>query len=126
MLDAKYVEELLENVKNNYDLAEDAEITIEANPESLTEKKLVLYKRAGVNRLSIGVQSLNDENLKVIGRIHDKKTALDALNTAKKYFENISCDLMIGLPFDSVELVKAEVEELAKIVCHLSCYTIIL
>ncbi|MBO4554903.1 MAG: radical SAM family heme chaperone HemW [Clostridia bacterium] len=126
LLDAKHVEKLLENVKNHFDLTEDAEITIEANPESLTEEKLVLYKRAGVNRLSVGVQSLSDENLKAIGRIHDKKTALDALNTAKKYFENISCDLMIGFPFDSVELVKEEVEELAKIVCHLSCYTLIL
>lgn len=126
LIDSKHIEKLLENVKNHYNLAEDAEITIEANPESLTEEKLVTYKRLGVNRLSVGVQSLSDENLKTIGRIHDKKTALECLNTAKKYFENVSCDLMIGLPFDSVELVKSEVETLAKIVCHLSCYTLIL
>jgi len=126
LIDENEIKNLLENINNDFEIAQGAEITIEANPESLTEKKLSAYKSASVNRLSMGVQSLSDDNLKAIGRIHDKKTALERLKLAKSYFENLSCDLMIGLPFDTPELVKEEVETLIKSVEHLSCYQLIL
>ncbi|MBR4800666.1 MAG: radical SAM family heme chaperone HemW [Clostridia bacterium] len=126
LLPANCIEALIENVKNSFTVDDDAEITIEANPESLTEEKLAIYKRAGINRLSIGVQSLFDDNLKAIGRIHDAKTAQNAVALAKKYFDNISCDLMIGLPYDTKARVCEEVEKIAEAVDHLSVYQLIL
>ena len=126
LLDVKAVENIFENLKNHFEICENAEITIEANPESVTEEKLVAYKKCGVNRLSIGVQSLDDGNLQAVGRIHDVQTAKKAVNLAKKHFENVSCDLIVGLPFDTIESVKSEVETLAKDVNHLSVYQLIL
>ncbi len=126
LIDANNIESLLKNVKNHFEIACDAEITIEANPESLTEEKLVSYRRAGVNRLSMGVQSLYDDNLQAISRIHDVATAKNAINLARKHFDNLSCDLMIGLPYDTQSRVKEEVAELAKILDHISVYQLIL
>lgn len=81
-----------------------AESTIEANPESLSLEKLKLLKQRGVNRLSLGLQSMNDEVLRYIGRVHDTKTFLSAYEQARKAgFENISIDLIAGLPNQSEE-----------------------
>lgn len=126
LLYADSVENLLENVQNRFESADGAEVTIEANPESLTEEKIIAYKRAGVNRLSMGIQSLYDDNLQAIGRIHDVPTAKSAIELARKHFDNLSCDLMIGLPYDTKERVKQEVETLASVVDHLSVYQLIL
>ncbi len=80
------------------------ESTIEANPESLSLEKLKLLKQAGINRLSLGLQSMNDDVLKYIGRVHDVKTFLSAYDRARKAgFENISIDLIAGLPNQSEE-----------------------
>ncbi|MBO4381222.1 MAG: radical SAM family heme chaperone HemW [Clostridia bacterium] len=126
LLDAQQIESLLENAKNHFEIDENAEITIEANPESLTEEKLVAYRHAGINRLSMGVQSLYDDNLQAIGRIHDVETAKNAINIAREHFDNLSCDLMIGLPFDTPNRVKEEVDELAETLDHISVYQLIL
>ena len=125
LLDKDDINCILQNVKNHFEIEDGAEITIEANPESLTEEKLSAYKGAGINRLSIGVQSLYDDNLQAIGRIHDVKTAISAISLARKYFENLSCDLMIGLPYDTTERVQKEIETLAPIVDHMSVYQLI-
>lgn len=85
-------------------------------------KKLTLYKECGVNRISIGVQSLFDDNLKIIGRLHDSQTAIEKIKLARKYFDNVSADLIIGLPFDTKERIAQEVETLAPLVDHLSMY----
>lgn len=126
LLEKKELESVVKAVKNNFDFAGDFEFTIEANPESLTEEKLALYRSLGINRLSIGVQSLYDDNLQAIGRIHDVKTALEKIKLARRYFDNLSCDLMIGLPFDTKERVQEEVATLANIVDHISVYQLIL
>ena len=126
LLAVNEVKNLFENLKKHFEIRDDAEITIEANPESVTEEKLAAYKSCGVNRLSLGVQSLDDRNLKAVVRIHDVETAKKAVNLARKYFDNLSCDLIVGLPYDTIESVKSEVETLAKAVDHLSVYQLIL
>ena len=126
LLEKEELESVVKAVKNNFDFAGDFEFTIEANPESLTEEKLALYRSLGINRLSVGVQSLYDDNLQAIGRIHDAKTALEKIKLARRYFDNLSCDLMIGLPFDTKERVQEEVATLANIVDHISVYQLIL
>ena len=109
-------------LENSFDLSFVKEFSIECNPESITAEKLALYKKHGVNRISIGVQSLSDENLKVIGRLHDANTAIEKIKLAKDFFDNVSCDLIIGLPFDTIDGVREEVRTLCPLVEHISMY----
>ena len=82
----------------------DIEITLEANPGTFEQEKFTAYREAGVNRLSIGIQSFNASHLKALGRIHDDKQALSAVETAKNAgFKNINLDLMFGLPQQTIE-----------------------
>lgn len=115
-------------IKQNFRLLPNAEITIEANPESITESKLREYLLVGINRLSIGVQSLNDKLLVSIGRRHTSKQAKDAISLAKKIgFKNINVDMMIGLPGQTLSDVKKMVKYLIKEkVNHVSAYSLIL
>jgi len=100
-----------------------AEITIEANPGTVDENYLRNLREIGFNRLSLGVQSFSDELLKILGRIHDSKTALETIQTAKKFFDNVSIDLMYGLPRQTLEDVKNAVEiAVAQDVQHISIY----
>lgn len=97
-----YKEELLsilEAIKDNFSLAESVEITLEANPEDCTEDNLILWKKAGINRLSIGVQSLKSQDLLWMNRGHGESAGVDSFLLARKCgFKNISVDLMYGLP----------------------------
>lgn len=90
-------------IYSNFKVDENCETTIEANPESLNKEKLKVYKLLNINRLSIGIQSLNDIELKALGRIHTSKRALEILELAARYFENFNIDLMIGLPYQNIE-----------------------
>lgn len=122
LVDGKYVVKLMEKIRNTFDCAID-ECTVECNPESITAEKLAAYKGAGVNRISIGVQTLNDNLLRYIGRIHDKITAINAILLAKSYFENVSVDLMLGLPFQSVNDVFESLNEILPLgITHVSAY----
>ena len=96
------------------------EFTIEANPA--TDLAFEEYKNLGINRLSLGVQTLNDDLLRIIGRKHDSKTALTTIDTAKKYFDNLSCDLMIGLPNQTMEDVLNSANIISNLVPHVSTY----
>ena len=100
------------------------EFTIEANPGTLTVDKLRLMKATGVNRLSIGVQSLDDDCLKTIGRIHTAQEVVESVRMAQeKGFDNISIDLMYGLPGQTMETLKASVEKALTLdVQHISIY----
>jgi len=103
------------------------EFTVEANPESLTEKKLQLYKSLGVNRISIGIQSLSERLLKVIGRVHGRKQALKALELSLKFFDNVNVDLMTGLPYeDDNEGLDTLSELMSFNLKHISLYSLIL
>ncbi len=95
---------LLDAVRGSFGLAGDAEITAEANPDDLDVEKLASLLEAGVNRLSIGVQSLDDDLLRLLGRRHSAREALEAFTTARSAgFDNVSIDLMYGLPDQTLE-----------------------
>lgn len=125
-LESKYIVELMEEIKKK-DVLKEAEITIEVNPGTVTEEKLKNYKKSGINRLSIGLQTSKDELLKEIGRIHDFEQFLETYKIARKVgFKNINVDLMIGLPNQKIKDIK---ETLQKIVDlqpeHISVYSLI-
>ncbi|MFK5881836.1 MAG: radical SAM family heme chaperone HemW [Sulfurospirillum sp.] len=107
-------------------LKNDAEITIEANPNSASSKWLEGMKNLGVNRISFGVQSFDDKKLKFLGRNHNKKTALQAISNAKKAgFENISLDLIYGTTKDSKTLLLKDLKTAKSLpINHLSAYSL--
>lgn len=122
MLDIKHIERVCRALQAAFDLSGVVEFSIECNPESIDREKLAAYRSFGIDRISIGVQSLNDDNLRSMGRLHDRKTALDKIALARRYFDNVSADIIIGLPYDTDCVVKEEVETLAPLVEHLSMY----
>ncbi len=101
------------------------EFSIEANPDDVCEEKLESWKASGVNRLSIGIQSFDDDVLKALGRRHDAATARLAFQLARKYFDNISIDLMFGLPGQTIEMWKSDIEEAISMHPeHISAYSL--
>ena len=106
------------------DTTKDAEITVEANPCTVDEKSLEALREAGVNRISFGIQSLNDNELKALGRRHDVDTAVNAVRIAKEQgFDNISADIMLGTPGQTVESVTETIQQLSALpVTHISAY----
>ena len=114
---------LFEALKENFKWKDGLEFTIEANPCSLDEEKLSFYKKNGVNRISLGVQSLDENQLKFIGRRHSSIEAIDAVKLAKKYFDNVSCDLLIGLKDMDENAFLAQINTLAELgITHISAY----
>ena len=124
-IESKYIKELLEIIQEKN---ENAEITIEVNPGTVTEQKLVDYKEAGVNRLSIGLQSCNNELLKKIGRIHTYEQFLETYKLSRKVgFKNINVDLMLGLPNQTIDDLKNSLENVMELHPeHISVYSLIL
>ncbi len=103
LLPPEAVRAILETVQRHFALADDAEITLEANPGTVTTSKLRELRRAGVNRLSFGVQSAQDAELQMLGRIHSWSEAVQAIRQARRAgFENVSLDLIYGLPAQTV------------------------
>lgn len=119
-----YIANILKTIKENFIVEENAEVTIECNPNSISEEKLKKYLDSGINRISFGVQSLHDDALKVIGRLHNRKQALSAIEMAKKVgFKNINADLMLGLPKASIDKVIEDTKCLIECgVTHISAY----
>ena len=120
---AAAIERMIAAVRARVPLAIDAEITLEANPGTFEAGKFRAFRAAGVNRLSIGVQSLNPRHLKALGRIHDHNEARAAIEIAGRNFDNVNLDLMYGLPGQSVAEASADVE--SAIACspqHISAY----
>jgi oxygen-independent coproporphyrinogen-3 oxidase len=126
-VDARWIGELLDAVRGSWTVAADAEITIECNPESTDAAKLDAYLTAGVNRISFGVQSLDDALLSRLGRVHDAKTALRVLRLARECgFANISADLIFGVPGESDDAWRASLDGVIDAgVDHMSCYALI-
>ena len=124
LLQPGQVEELLETVVATAGLASDAEISLEANPGTLTEESLLGYRAAGVNRLSLGIQSLNDRQLQQLGRQHDRAAAHASIKAARRAgFNNLNLDLMFALPGQSVaELLDDLQQFLAYAPQHLAIY----
>ncbi len=126
-VDEKYIKTIIEELYKNFNILKNAEITIEANPCSISEQKLITYKNLGINRISFGVQSLNNKCLKIIGRKHTKKQAINAIKLAKKYeFNNINADVLIGIPNQNYLILKNTIKNLIKLkIPHISCYMLI-
>ena len=126
--DSRLICDLLKAVRKAFNIASDAEITIEVNPSSVTTEKLTAYREAGFNRISLGVQSLDDEVLKTLGRLHDSKGALDAIEKIKNAgFTNISADLITGVPGETLEGIKKDIKTFSDLgIKHISTYSLML
>jgi len=93
------IRRIMECVRDNFTVVDGSEITIEANPATIDEQKLDAYLSSGINRISIGTQSFDNSILNMLGRVHDKNDALNAIRMAKKAgFRNINVDMMFGIP----------------------------
>ncbi len=123
LLSGAAVEQLLSDVRARLPLAPDCEITLEANPGTFETGRYAAYRTAGVNRLSIGVQSFDDARLAALGRVHDGAQARRAIDAAQRVFDNFNIDLMIGLPGQSVAAACADVDQAVELAPpHLSMY----
>lgn len=127
-LDAKYIYMILNSIYKKYNINKVEEITIEANPGTVDKEKLGIYKEAGINRISLGVQSLNDRLLKSIGRIHNSKDFYNTIEDIRKVgFQNINADLIFGLPGQSLRECEESLREIVKLdLEHISYYALIL
>ena len=125
--DAGFIVRLLAEIRGRFALAPDAEITLEANPGTLTPEKLAAYRETGVNRLSLGVQSFDDGLLRALGRIHSAEEAREAVALARAAgFDNLNLDLMYGLPGQSpTQWLDTLDQALALGVEHISAYSLI-
>lgn len=125
-IDSKHIKEIIEEIKKK-NVVQRPEITIEVNPGTVTREKLKDYKKCGINRLSIGLQSVQDNILKEIGRIHDFEQFLETYQIARKVgFKNINIDLMIGIPNQRIKDLKDSLEEVIKLQPeHISVYSLI-
>ena len=126
-LESKYIKLLLENIRRNFNVSSNAEITLEVNPGTITEEKLKTYQMCGINRLSIGLQTTNDNLLKKIGRIHTYSEFLSTYNLARKLgFSNINVDLIFSLPDESLDDLKLDLEKIIELSPeHISTYSLI-
>lgn len=121
------IDRLLAAVRARLRLLPGAEITMEANPGSFEAERFQGFAQAGINRLSIGVQSFDDTQLKVLGRVHDRGQAVAAVETALTLFPRVNIDLMFGLPNQTMTQLDQELSQaIALGVSHLSCYQLTL
>lgn len=124
-VETKYLDELFCKLNDCFDLSDVMETTVECNPESVTEHLLACLKRNGVNRLSFGLQSVNDATLKRIGRIHRYADFVTALNLARNCgFENINADLIVGLPESAEDFYKSVQTVSSLPLTHVSVYAL--
>ena len=115
--------QIIDAVRARLPLSVDAEITLEANPGTFEAEKFRAFRAAGVNRLSIGIQSFNPAHLKALGRIHNDGEARRAIDIAREHFENFNLDLMYGLPGQTVDEARTDIAAaLAVAPPHLSVY----
>lgn len=127
-IDEIYILNILDTIKHNFVIKQNAEITIEINPGTANKDKLEAYKNCGINRLSIGLQAVQDNILKAIGRIHTYKDFENTYKYAREVgFNNINIDLMIGLPEQTLRNVKESVTAILDLKPeHISVYSLIL
>jgi len=128
LMDPGYLHKIISAIKENFNLKEDSEITMETNPGTVDNKKLTAFREAGINRISIGVQSFNDDELKFLTRIHDSETAKKTIRVAiEAGFENVSIDLIFNLPGQTKEKWLNNLKTACTLpVNHISAYSLIL
>jgi oxygen-independent coproporphyrinogen-3 oxidase len=123
-IDSFHIGNILELIKKSFRIKKDAEISIECNPESITAKKLKDYQKFGINRLTVGIQSLKKETLFRIARPHNEQIIYSALELIRKAkIKNFGADLIMGLPFQTLNSFKTELNKLLEFnLPHLSLY----
>ena len=127
LLSPEGMDQLLCAVRARVNLEPDAEITMEANPGSVEADKFAAFATSGINRVSLGIQSFDNEKLKILGRIHNGEEAKQAVEIALKHFKSVNLDLMYGLPNQSLEDARADVQTaLSFKTPHLSFYNLTL
>ena len=127
LLSANGINELLSAIRARVNLEPDCEITMEANPGSVETEKFAGFAKAGINRVSLGIQSFQNEQLKALGRIHNGEEAKRAIVIAMQHFKSVNLDLMFGLPNQTLEGAKADIETaLSFKTPHLSFYNLTL
>lgn len=128
LMEPNYIEEIITKLHNTFSITSNAEITLETNPGTVDKDKLKEFLNIGINRLSIGIQSFNEEELKFLTRIHDKQTAMETVNNAYNVgFENISIDLIFNLPKQTKEKWHYNLEVAVSLpIKHISAYSLIL
>lgn len=128
ILPAEWIREILKVVREIFRVNADAEISMEANPGTVDAEKLRIYREAGINRISFGCQSTEDEELKMLGRIHTWKEFMDGYLAARAAgFENINVDLMSGLPGQTLKSWEKSLRKIAELKPeHISAYSLIL
>lgn len=126
VLSCRSLEKLLAGLKTSFTITEDAEITIEANPNSLSAEGLAIFRKLGINRLSIGIQSMDDAVLKRIGRLHTSKEAAAAVKAAQNAgFNNVNADIMFNIPGQTAEKVSDTLLKVIDMgVKHISFYSL--
>lgn len=116
---------LIDAVYENFNVAENPEITLEANPDDLSEDQIIEFSKNRINRLSIGIQSFFEEDLKMMNRAHNAEEAKKSLEIATRYFDNISIDLIYGIPGMTNEMWKQNIETALRYgVPHISSYAL--
>lgn len=127
-IDAKYIEEILNYIYDNYNTDLLEEISIEINPGTIDEYKVKKYKKLGINRISLGVQSINDKILKSIGRSHNVQDIYNSIDILKNQgFNNINADLIFSLPGQTIEDIEYSLREIIRLELeHISLYSLII
>ena len=127
ILDVNEINSIINRIHKEFNVETEAEITIEANPDDLNKEKIINLSLTEINRLSIGVQSFIDKELKIMNRAHDSKKALNSIEISKKYFNNISIDLMYGVPESTLESWTHNLDTVSQFdINHISSYALTL
>ncbi|QUO33579.1 oxygen-independent coproporphyrinogen III oxidase [Faecalicatena sp. Marseille-Q4148] len=128
LLAGEQLDEIMKAIKESFLIRKDAEITMEMNPGTANREKLKAYRRVGINRLSIGLQSANNQELKILGRIHTFETFLETYQMAREEgFDNINVDLMSALPGQTEESYEETVQKVLTLAPeHISSYSLII
>ena len=125
ILEVEEINLIIENIYKNFNVGKNIEITIEANPDDLSKHKLNDLSKTKINRISIGVQSFIDKELKIMNRVHDSKKAIKSIEMAKKYFNNISVDLLYGVPDSSIKSWNYNLDTISSFnINHISAYAL--
>ena len=128
LMQPEYISEIISTIKKFYAVSNNAEITLETNPGTVDKQKLRLFHNVGINRISIGIQSFDENELKFLTRIHDKETALRTVDYANEAgFKNINIDLIFNLPDQTKEKWKSNLNIAVQLpITHISAYSLIL
>lgn len=124
IIKASSIAKIVDCISSNFKISKDCEITIELNPEDITGTKLRQYKETGINRLSVGVQSFDEADLKFLGREHDRKRSMSAIKLIQdRGFDNVSIDLIIGIPDQTEKSIRDNIMLAEKFnITHISVY----